>query len=236
MPLPRPTTIEVRADTVRLTREVGLPTEVALQALGWQDAITALVQPVRHALRADVVVGATHARLFVLPFASALNSEARWTAYASSRFTEIFGETTAGWWLRVVPERPGRPRLVAALPSKLMGTLESLLGRGLRSVRIDTLIRLDELRHREARFTGALIDAGPRHALVALMVDGTLQRLRLRRVVPSADELRSALTVEWAALGRDDALPALAVVGAPTLDIVNGEALRDLAPRFIQLH
>ena len=141
MPLPRPARIDVRADAIVLTQESAARTQVALQANGYQQAITELVEPVRRALRADVVVNVAHARLFVLPFAGALSSEARWAAYANSRFEDMFGEGADGWSLRVVPERPQRPRLVAALPMGLMRTLEALLGQRLRSVRIDTLMR-----------------------------------------------------------------------------------------------
>jgi hypothetical protein len=228
--------IEVRADTVVLTQDAARRSEVSLQERSLHEAITELVQPVRHALRADVIVNVSHTRLFVLPFSAALSSEARWSAYATSRFEDLFGEGAEAWSLRVVVERPGRPRLVAALPMGLMRTLEGLLERRLRSVRIDSLLRLDDLRRREAGYTGALVDVGAQHALVALMIDGSLHRLRLRRMTPSLDELRAALTVEWAALGRRDALPALAIAPGDVLDSSDGTPLRALAPRLIRLH
>jgi hypothetical protein len=145
-------------------------------------------------------------------------------------------KTCSGWSLHVVAERPGRPRLVAALPMAVMRTLEGLLGRRLRSVRIDSLMRLDDMRRREAGYTGALVDVGAQHALVALMIDGTLHRLRLRRTTPSVEELRAALTVEWAALGRSDALPALAIAPGEVLDASGSDELHALAPRLIRLH
>ena len=228
--------IDVRADAVVLTQEAARRSEVSLQDRSLHEALTELVQPVRDALRTDVIVNVSHARLFVLPSSTALNSEARWSAFATSRFEDLFGDGAEGWSLRVVAERPGRPRLVVALPMGLMRTLEGLLERRLRSVRIDSLMRLDEMRRREAGYTGALVDVGAQHALVALMIDGTLHRLRLRRMTPSLDELRAALTVEWAALGRSDALPALAVAPGDVLDASDGAELRALAPRLIRLH
>jgi len=201
-----------------------------------QEALTALVEPVRKQVRVDVIVNVSHTRLFVLPYSEALSSEARWSAYAHSRFEDLFGDGTDGWSLRVVAERPGRPRLVAALPMAVMRTLEGLLDRRLRSVRIDSLIRLDDMRRREAGYTGALVDVGAQHALFALMIDGTLHRLRLRRMVPSLDELRATLTVEWAALGRGDALPALAIAPGDLLATSDGAELAVLAPRLIRLH
>lgn len=235
MPLPRPALIDVRSDAVVLTREAAPRSSVSLQAQGLQEALTGLIAPVRHALRADVVVNAMHTRLLVLPPAAVLTSEARWTAYAASRFEDVFGDGADGWSLRVVPERPQRPRLLAALPMALMRTLDTLLGPRLRSVRIDTLVRIDELRLREPGYTGALVDVGAGHAVIALLVDGTLHRVRLRHMAPDLDELRAALRVEWAMLGRVDALPALAIVPADVLDASDPEALRTLATRLVRL-
>lgn len=233
---PRPATIEVRSDAIVLTQESAPLAEVSLQHLSLQQAIAELIAPVRRDLRADVVIHIAHARLFVLPFSTAMTSEARWDSFAHARFEDLFGEEAQGWRLRVVAERPGRPRLVAALPMGLMRQLEGLLDRRLRSVRIDALMRLDELRQREAGFTGAMVDVGPQHALVSLMVEGCLQRLRLRRMTPSVDELRATLAVEWAALGRNDTLPALAVAPGKVLDASDGSELRALASRLIRLH
>jgi hypothetical protein len=233
---PRSSRIDVRTDAVVLTHESAHSTEVSLERASLPQALAELVEPVRDSLRADVVVNVSHTRLFVLPYAAALTTEARWDAYARSRFEDVFGEGVEGWSLRVVAERPGRPRLVAALPMALMRTLHELLDRRLRSVRIDSLMRLDEMRRREAGYTGALVDVGAQHALVALIVDGSLQRLRLRRMTPSVDELRAALTVEWAALGRSDALPALAVAPAAALDTGEDDGWHTLAPRLIRLH
>lgn len=233
---PRPARIDVRADSVVLTQESARPAEASLADRSLQEALTELVGPVRKAVRADVVVSVTHTRLFVLPYAHALTSEARWNAYATSRFEDLFGEGADGWTLRVVAERPERPRLVAALPMALTRTLQGLLDQRLRSIRVDSLMRLDEMRQRESGYTGALVDVGARHALVALMVDGTLHRLRTRRMAPSVDELRAALRVEWAALGRHDELPALAVTPSAVLDASEGDELRSLAKRLIRLH
>jgi hypothetical protein len=233
---PQPARIEVSSDAVVLTQDGARRTELSLREHTLQEALTALVEPVRKQVRVDVIVNVSHTRLFVLPYSEALSSEARWSAYARSRFEDLFGDGTDGWSLRVVAERPGRPRLVAALPMAVMRTLEGLLDRRLRSVRIDSLIRLDDMRRREAGYTGALVDVGAKHALVALMIDGTLHRLRLRRMVPSLDELRATLTVEWAALGRGDALPALALAPGDLLATSDGAELAVLAPRLIRLH
>jgi len=235
MPLPRPALIEVRSDAVVLTREAAPPSSASLRTQGLHEALTGLIAPVRDALRADVLVNAMHTRLLVLPSAAALTSEARWLAYAASRFEDVFGDGADGWSLRLVPERPQRPRLLAALPMVLMRTLDTLLGQRLRSVRIDTLVRVDELRLREPDYTGALVDIGAGHAVIALLLHGTLHRVRLRHMAPDLDELRAALRVEWAALGRFDELPALAIAPPEVLDASDATAVRMLAARIVRL-
>ena len=97
-------------------------------------------------------------------------------------------------------------------------------------------MRFDEIRLREPGYTGALVDIGAQFALVALMLDGTLQRLRLRRTALSVHDLDAALRVEWAALGRADALPALALVQGGTLSASDDAEISALAPRVLHLH
>src|SRR5262245_6856111 len=228
--------IEVRADAVVLHR-APLPQErISLQTQGLQEALTALLAPVRDSLRADVVVSAVHARLLVLPCADALSSEARWLSYAASRFEDVFGEGADGWSLRVIPERPQRPRLLAALPMALLRTLDELMGQRLDSVRIGTLMHIDAVRQLEAGYTGALVDLDDGHAVVALLVDGTLRRVRLRRMAPRVDELRAALRVEWAALGHGSELPALVLATDETQPACDAQQLLGLAPRVLTLH
>lgn len=185
--------------------------------------------------RVDVVLSAVYARLLVLPWADALTSESRWQTYAESRFDDLFGEPADGWRLRVIAEPPPKPRLAAALPMGLWRMLEQVLDARLRSIRIDALTRLDSLRHAEPGYSGVAVDIGSRHALVSLMTDGTLQRVRLRRMAPSVEELHAAVQVEWAGLGHSSPLPALALGPGSVFDASDGESLRALAPRVLRL-
>jgi hypothetical protein len=181
-------------------------------------------------------VSACRARLFMLPWAEAMRSEARWQAFAHSRFDELFGEPAEAWSLRVVPERPGRPRLVAALSRELTDGVAEALGPRLASLRIGALMRLDALGAAHPRFTGAMVDVGERHAFVALLVDGRLQRVRLRRMAPrDADELRSVLAVEWAAAGWDEPMPALALGPGEVHDAMAAQGLGPVARTLIRL-
>ena len=158
-----------------------------------------------------VTVQAAWARLLVLPDNPALNAEARWAGYAASRFEALTGEAAEAWTLRVLPERPGRPRLLVALPTPLLQALAAACGRQLRSVRVDALGRLDALRAQAPRFSGAVVEGSERHLLLSLFQRGALQRVRQRRSSVDASELQSMLRVEWAALGHDGPLPVLAL-------------------------
>ena len=158
-----------------------------------------------------VTVQAAWARLLVLPDNPALNAEARWAGYAASRFEALTGEAAEAWALRVLPERPGRPRLLVALPTPLLQALAAACGRQLRSVRVDALGRLDALRAQAPRFSGAVVEGSERHLLLSLFQRGALQRVRQRRSSVDASELQSMLRVEWAALGHDGPLPVLAL-------------------------
>lgn len=213
--------LAVQADRLHLHREglvllqVPLPPAAPGRGAGtdWASALRALAAAAGALAlsRVDVEIDAAHVRLFVLPHHDALHAESRWAGYAQSRFEALFGEPADAWSLRVVPERPPRPRLAVALPAALLGGLRDTFGAGLRSVRVGALGRLDALRAREARFTGAAVEGGARHLVVSLFERGVLQRLRQRHAAALADELWSVLRVEWAALGHDGLLPALAV-------------------------
>lgn len=227
--------LAVLADRLELRRDaqppLRLPLPSRLDAAAWSAALEALVRAAGAAPRADVDVQAVYARLFVLPHHDALSAEARWAAYAQSRFEALMGEAADGWSIRVVPERPPRPRLAVALPLALLNALAAALGPGLRSVRVDALGRLDALRAREAHFSGAAVEGGERHLVVALFERGVLQRLRQRRSAIAADELCALLRVEWAALGHEGPLPALAI--GPGLPADDGWSA--LAPRTLAL-
>lgn len=257
--LPRPARLEIEADALTLQMESGPvlrePLAAPMQPGDWAAALGALRSATPALLRPDVVIHAIHARLFMLPAAAALDGERRWDEFARHRFEQLHGEPAQDWWLRVVAEAPGRPRLVVAVPRALMETLREAFGGRLRSVWIDALLRLDELRRRERRFTGAAVDLGPGHALMSLFDQGVLCSVRLRRAVPEGEALRAALCSEWAALSAarvqpgdragSDArapgpvsatdLPALAIGPADRLDGGAAASLQRLAARVVAL-
>jgi hypothetical protein len=156
-----------------------------------------------------VCVGTSWVRLFVLPFSARLDAEARWAPFAQARFEQLFGESADGWSLGWLREPPPHPRLAAALPSPLLDALRRAFGRRLAGVRADALTRLQALRLRQPRFTGAVLDVGPRHTLLTLLRDGRPHRTRLRRGAADSALLGALLKSEWAAFAaQSDGLPA----------------------------
>lgn len=241
--LPQPARIDVRGDALVLsvesgsTHRVDLPGPASEGSIDWSGALHELCSRAGAVLRPDVVVHPSHARLFVVQAIEALDTEERWRAYAVDRLSQWQGdEAGRQWHVRVVAERPGRPRLVAALPGALMEAVRERFGSRLRSVWIEPLLRLDELKRQDHHFSGAWVDLGVDHALIALFDDGVLQRMRLRRAPPQALDLASTVRAEWAALERSPTLPALALGPAPEAAAAAAKALSALAPRIVHLH
>jgi hypothetical protein len=172
----------------------------------WDRRVAAIVPP--PAPRVDVQVDAGLARLIVLPYHDALVTPARWHGHALSALESSLNAPADGWTLRVVPERPPRPRLAVALPTALLGAVARRLGGA--PVRVGTLLRLDRLRRRSPRFSGVAIDICAGGLIAAVFEVGVLQRLRWRRAVARAPELASLWRVEWTACGHG-ALPAMAL-------------------------
>ena len=215
MPLPYPARLNVHADAVELLQDGHTLMRELIAGRELADVVRDVLTPHRLKVRLDVLINVSHVRMFMLPYGEALSSEARWDAFAAGQFTQLYDETPEAWVLRVVADRPGRPRLAVALPRALMETMKTLLGLRLRCIHVDALGRMESVRMNEPRFTGALLDMGPAHALLMFLVDGMVQRVRMRRVIPSLEELRASLMVEWAALAPTDgsasALPCLAL-------------------------
>lgn len=237
--LARPAHLTVGTDRLLLSREgeaevlVDLPADATVPP--WEDLLQTLGRRAGMPRSTEVTVHAAHARLFVLPSAPTLDTETRWQTYARSRFEALHGESAEAWWLQLVPERPGRPRLAVALPRVLVQALRAGPLGAVRGIRIDALLRLDALRQRERRYSGAVVDLGAQHALLAMFDRGVLQRVRLRRLGAGTDDLACTLRSEWAALERDDDLPALAIGPAAAWHAAAVQALRPLAPRVLDL-
>lgn len=170
--------------------------------------------------RVEVEVDVALARLFVLPYHDALVTPARWRGHALSALEAALEAPADGWNLRVVPERPPRPRLAVALPEALLAAVAQRFGRA--PVQVGTLLRLDRLRRRVPRFSGMAIDSSIGGLFAAVFDGGVLQRLRWRRAAARSDELAALWRVEWSASGEMGTPPALAL--SPSLMPLAAEA------------
>lgn len=191
----------------------------------------------RSGLRVSVRVCVSHARLLLLPASDELYSEARWLRYARGRLDSLQAGAAGDWELRWLVEPPGAPRLLAALPKCWSAALSDAFGGRLQGLRIDALERLGRLRADEPRYSGAMLDLGPNHALLVMLVDGRPVRVRPRRGAPSLEDLRSMLASEWAVLaagtpGLDERLPRLAVGSTGSLSADDCAALAGLASHW----
>jgi hypothetical protein len=196
------------------------------------EALAALPAAVRgHAT--EVVLMHDLVRLYALPWSPVLASESLWRDFAAGRFEQLFGEPSAGWHLRVCGDWPPRTRLAVAAPVTLLDALRATFGRKLRRVRVAALEQLERLLAREPHFSGALVDLCRDSAWFAVLRDGELKHVGLRRGGGGLDQLASILQLHWAQTGATDAIPAV-VLGPPSaLDSADPLAVSRLDPRVV---
>ncbi len=166
-----------------------------------------------------VCVASEHARLFLLPWVPQLTRAERWQALAESRFEQIYGEPPDAWLLRVIDDRPPRPRLVVALPAGLARAVRDQL-----EPRRFTLGLLDALRalfEREPAFEGCVAEVGPRSACLMMFRAGELRRVRMRRY-EAQEEILAAARSEWAAAST--ATDAASRAAVPTVALLAADA------------
>jgi len=106
---------------------------------GWRGGMSHIVQdvdadPVRE-LRAlgdranlAIVLSNHFVRYAVLPWSSALKTEAEWAAYAQHAFVSIYGSDAAGWQISLDRRSPGKGRVASAIDATLLGSLQELPG------------------------------------------------------------------------------------------------------------
>ncbi|HUN92468.1 MAG TPA: hypothetical protein VMU33_10450 [Burkholderiaceae bacterium] len=170
----------------------------------------------------QVRVDAGVARLFLVPWADALTSGARWHTYACSRFEQAYGESADEWTVRVVDELPPRARLAVALPTAWLKAVTLGGARRVVSVRVGLLDRVARLLASEPRFSGCAIEVGASVATLLVFVQGELRRVRARRF-DAAEELAATVRSEWASFG----IAASAVGAAVALPAAARAALGD---------
>jgi len=112
---------------------------MARRARGWRGGMSHMVQdvdadPVRElgALgdRAElaIVLSNHFVRYAVLPWSSALKTEAEWAAYAQHAFVSIYGSGAANWRISLGRRSPGKSRVASAIDATLLCSLQGLPG------------------------------------------------------------------------------------------------------------
>lgn len=190
----------------------------------------------------DVAVEAGRVQITALPWARQLNSPARWKQFAAARFQQVYGAgRTEGWTIRMAERPPPHQRAAVAVATSDIEAIKAAFGKRLGSVRVAVLDRLDALLKREPKFSGCVICAGSDSAWILVLRDGELQRTR-RRAIPSpaddeaiAADLLAAIRTEWAGVGQEVDLPALAVTGSRAAVVVSAATATAVAPRVVPL-
>jgi len=112
---------------------------MARRARGWRGQMSHLVQhvdadPVRElgalgGRAAIAIVLSNHfVRYAVLPWSSALKTEAEWAAYAQHAFISIYGSDAANWQISLDRRLFGKSRVASAIDATLLGSLQELPG------------------------------------------------------------------------------------------------------------
>jgi hypothetical protein len=112
---------------------------MARRARGWRRETSHIVQdvdadPVRE-LRAlgdranlAIVLSNHFVRYAVLPWSSALKTEAEWAAYAQHAFVSIYGSDAANWQISLDRRSLGKSRVASAIDATLLGSLQEVAG------------------------------------------------------------------------------------------------------------
>ncbi|PWF40450.1 hypothetical protein C7C56_026105 [Massilia glaciei] len=74
-----------------------------------------------------IVLSNHFVRYLLIPWNDQIASEEEFRNYAAAAFEEVYGEAGAGWEVSVSAERPGSPRLAAALDRQLLEAIRATL-------------------------------------------------------------------------------------------------------------
>jgi hypothetical protein len=165
----------------------------------------------------DVCIHGLGERLFMLPWTPLLTTESRWDTYARSRLELIHGDS-ARWAIQWLLQRPGRPRLAAAVPDDALDGLRQVFADRLGQVQLSAVSVLQRELARDRRFTGAVCGVHTHEVQMILVVDGVPQRVRHRRANPADHAWMAVLAAEWAVLrvgspALEEQIPVLILTG-----------------------
>jgi hypothetical protein len=136
-----------------------------------------------------VVISNHFVRYLIIPWDDQIGSIEEYESYARIAFENVFGEVSRGWSLRTSVERPGAPRLAAAIDGELARGLKQLGGDRLRLVSVQPYLMAAYNRlgagFRRGDFFFLLVEPG--RASVVSAVGGTWRAARNQTVAEEAD-------------------------------------------------
>jgi hypothetical protein len=96
----------------------------------WQGALAGFAAALREfsCRRVRVVISHHFVQYRVLPWRDDLGGDAEYGALAQLEFAQAFGALAESWTIALADQRPGVPRVAAALPSDLLSALTSTAG------------------------------------------------------------------------------------------------------------
>lgn len=166
--------------------------------------------------RVAVEVDSSLAHLWTVPWQPQLRRESHWLGFAAVRHQQLFGAGEGDWMLRLDAALPPAPRLAAALPLTLIGSLREALGARLVQIRVDVVDRASRWLAAHRRYSGMAIQVDHDGAWLWSYLGGRLLRVRRRRWMATHDvadivpALASAARAEWAWAQSEAALGAQA--------------------------
>ncbi len=112
---------------------------MARRARGWRGQMSHIVQdvdadPVRelrmlgNGANVAIVLSNHFVRYAVLPWSSALKTEAEWAAYAQHTFVSTYGSDAANWQISLDRRSLGKGRVASAIDATLLGSVQELPG------------------------------------------------------------------------------------------------------------
>ena len=132
--------------------------------------------------RLGVVLSNHLVRYAVLPWKEALVSERDWHAYARHAFESTYGSVAADWRIRTCPTGARAPRVACAVDASLIESLRAI--KGVASIQ-PYLVAAFNLRRRAFSAPHAwFVLHEPGRLMLALIAQGTWQRIRVRQAGP----------------------------------------------------
>lgn len=139
-----------------------------------------------------------YVRFALLPAQDQL-SEAHYRAYAELRMQQIYGELSAGWTVALARARYGAPRLICAMPEKLLAGLRQLFGRRLAAITPSYCQAADRYARTSLSTDYWFCDVGPERLCLGAYADGTLHAFDTSVCGADADEAVEIMAARMAA-------------------------------------